>query len=179
MTTHDDYPPDEEVRGLTTSELYAWWTIAEAAKQIGKSTKTIRRAIKAGKIVIADRSDEKEPYRLRSDSVLTVFADPKTQRLIEVQMASQREDSRLVPYAEVQRLTEQLHQAGERAAASEAESKQLAERIAEAHLEVRTERLKHDELMREITDLRVEAERTKGALGWMGRRRLRRQGEDK
>ena len=172
MTTHDDYPPDEEVRGLTTSELYAWWTIAEAAKQIGKSTKTIRRAIKAGKIVIADRSDEKEAYRLRSDSVLTVFADPKTRRLIEVQMASQREDSRLVPYAEVQRLTEQLHQAGERAAASEAESKQLAERIAEAHL-------KHDELMREITDLRVEAERTKGALGWMGRRRLRRQGEDK
>ena len=107
--------------------------------------------------------------------MLTVFADPKTRRLIEVQMASQREDSRLVPYAEVQRLTEQLHQAGERASASEAEAKQLAE----AHLEARTERLKHDELMREITDLRVEAERTKGALGWMGRRRLRRQGEDK
>ena len=144
---------------------------ARRAKGCWEATQPTRRALGAAR--------QAELYRLRSDSVLTVFADPKTQRLIEVQMASQREDSRLVPYAEVQRLTEQLHQAGERAAASEAESKQLAERIAEAHLEARTERLKHDELMREITDLRVEAERTKGALGWMGRRRLRRQGEDK
>jgi len=56
-----------------------WWTLAEAAAEVGKSTKTIRRRVKQGRIVAQrDESDPRAPWNVRADSVLAMFAESDT-----------------------------------------------------------------------------------------------------
>jgi hypothetical protein len=112
-----------------------WTTIRQAAAMAGVSTKTIRRALKAKKLVAQRGDEQNDPWQIRTDSVTALYGTPGKPR--RPTPTPNTVDSTLAPQIETlaQLLNEALKAEGdarERAARAEAEVEHLRERLAEA-----------------------------------------------
>lgn len=158
MTTPEDTPQAAEEPAVQEPEPPAWWSLKEAARQVGVSERTVRRAVLAGKVTFQKAPGHATPYFVSAPSVLKAFQPkPKSTAAAPVTRGSE-----LVPLADLQRLQverdEWLHRAGQ------AEGEAIA-------LRRQLEAIEADQA--EADRLRERLARTEALLSWRGRRRLR------
>jgi hypothetical protein len=119
-----------------TPEQTAWLTLREAGEAVGVSSMTIRRAVKAKKIVGQKGDGPSDPWMVRSFDVQARWGRGTPPNLPPAG-TSAPVDATLAPQIETlaQLLNEALKAEGdarERAARAEAEVEHLRERLAEA-----------------------------------------------
>jgi len=116
------------------AEGVEWVTLAEGAQRVGKSTKTLRRAIKGGRLN-AQRSGggESGPWLVSSQSLAQVYGEV-TETAVEVTAALSAQLSEAL--AMVNDANKTAMEAVERAARAETERDHLKERLAETRADL-------------------------------------------
>lgn len=118
---------------LDSDHPVEWVSLAEGAQRVGKSTKTLRRAIKDGRLnAQRDGAGDTAPWLISSSSLADVYGDLAEAAADVTAVLAQPMTDVLAMLNDANRIA---REAVERAARAEAEVDHLKERLAEQRQE--------------------------------------------